>query len=103
MLRGLAGMGVAAVGLSVITLVGFLFYGPALIPPTFVLSSLVAPALGSVAWMLAGHDLTLIRRGIMDPRGKVLTREAKRLGQLSVLLGAGSTVAWGLFLLALDL
>jgi hypothetical protein len=52
-------------------------------------------ALGLPVWLLARHDLALMRQGLMDPRGRAATDEAATLGVSAVAVALVSAVAWG--------
>jgi hypothetical protein len=69
----------AAVALTAAVLGMFLVCSPLCAP--------VATLLGLPAWVFASRDLGLMRRGLMDPRGKDKTGEAQRYGRAAVWLG----------------
>jgi hypothetical protein len=55
---------------------------------------LLALPLALVAFALAGRDLVGMRGGRVDPRGAGATRDARYLGCIALLVGAGALCCW---------
>jgi hypothetical protein len=68
---------VPASGLEVLRVVGL-----------FAALALPGVCLGGLAWWLARKDLARMRRGLVDPGGERLTRDAGRSGAVGALLSA---------------
>jgi hypothetical protein len=48
--------------------------------------ALISLPTGITAWLLANHDLSLMRQGLMDPRGRDLTENGRAFAVVGVVL-----------------
>jgi hypothetical protein len=86
---------------NVLLLLGNIALGMGLASCCFGVISIPALAIGILAFAMAGHDLRLMRAGVMDRSGRRDTRNAPNRADLGLLVSLAAFLFWGALFLNL--